>query len=140
MIRLPIVARRGRRLTIIGYGFATLLWLQLEDNSVLPVTLLGLAGAALLLGFWTLARVGGATLSLAAFIAGAALLGGLVGVGAALTTAALMLLKTGMHAHLFPDYPPGLLIATLERAPVWGLAGALGLLGVALVWLALRRS
>jgi hypothetical protein len=125
-------------LIVLGYGFTTLLWLQLEDNHVLPVTLLGLAGVTLLGIFWALSKFGGSALPLRIVVLGVMLLGALIGVGTALATALLMLFKTGMHAHLFPDYPPGLMIATLQRAPLWGLAGALAGLGLALLWLATR--
>ncbi|PJF26317.1 MAG: hypothetical protein CUN53_08335, partial [Phototrophicales bacterium] len=46
-------------------------------------------------------------------------------------TSALMLLKNGLHGHVFPDYPFGVIAEMLLRAPVWIGAGAL----TALAWL-----
>ena len=123
-MRLP---SQQRRLIALGYGLALFVWLQVEDNSPLPVALFG-GGLAILLTLDRLSRRVPARWRLA----GAALLGGIAGVGSTLATVALMLLKTGLHSHLFPDYPPGQMLAMLERAPTWGLAGALAGLGMVL--------
>ena len=61
-----------------------------------------------------------------------------VGAGTALITALLMIWKTGMHAHPFPDYPTGLILDILRRAPMWALAGIL--VGVALALLKPKRK
>ena len=73
-------------------------------------------------------------------IVGAALLGAIAGLGGVLATVALMLLKTGMHSHIFPDYPPGEMLEMLQRAPTWALAGALAGVGLALAVRALRPN
>lgn len=139
-LTLPRLARRWRRLGVIVYGASALLWLQLEDNGALAVSLFGAALALLLALLWLSDHAGGTTHTAHLVLVGALLLGAVIGLGAALATAVLMLLKTGLHSHLFPDYPPGMILATLERAPVWMLAGALSGAGVVLAWLALRPS
>lgn len=122
---------RYRNLALI-YAGAALLWLQLEDNSVLPAVAFGLGGALL----FVIRRAAQHHLSelLPAAPAGAA-----TGLLAALAAAALMILKTGMHSHAFPDYPPDQILAVLERAPLWTLAGMLAGTGLALAAKALRR-
>ena len=117
------------RNTALLYAAITLIWLQLEDSQVFPVVLLGTAGAALLVFHWlrgwlNLRRPGPRAW------AEAALAGALVGLTATLTTALLMVLKAGMHGHVFPDYPPGQILALLGRAPTWTLAGALAAVGL----------
>jgi presenilin-like A22 family membrane protease len=49
-----------------------------------------------------------------------------------------MLIKNGLHAHLFPDYPFGLIASVIARAPAWALAGSLAGLALMLVWAAKR--
>jgi hypothetical protein len=117
------------------YAAITLFWLQLEDSQILPVVLLGMAGAALLVTHWLRGRLDLRRPGVRAW-AEAALSGALLGLTAALVTALLMVLKAGMHGHVFPDYPPGQILALLGRAPGWVLAGALAALGV----LALSRG
>jgi hypothetical protein len=65
----------------------------------------------------------------------AALLGGIVGLGGALSSAGFMFFKNALHAHAFWDYPPGMVGAMLSRAPSWALAGALAGLGMGCLWL-----
>ncbi len=116
-----------RRLIALGYGLALFIWLQVEDNTPVAVAIFGI-GLATLLTLDRLARYVPPRL----WLAGAAILGAIAGLGGVLATVALMLLKTGMHSHLFPDYPPGQMLEMLQRAPVWTLAGALAGLGVGL--------
>ena len=119
-----------RNLTLL-YGVAVLLWLQVEDNRVMTVVLFGL-GLSMLVAWHKAAR-----LHRRAALMEAALLGAIVGAGTALATCGLMLLKTGLHSHIYPDYPPAQMIAILSRMPIWALAGALSALGLALarrVW------
>lgn len=111
----------------------TLFWLQLEDNHILPVVLVGTVWAALLAFHW---------LRRARFGAGlrgwlvTAFAGGLWGALAAVITALLMVLKAGMHGHVNPDFLPGQVLAMLGLTPLWALAGALVVVG----GLALRRA
>ncbi|MDX2161189.1 MAG: hypothetical protein SF162_07690 [bacterium] len=108
-----------------AYGALVFIWLSLEDNAVFSVALIGLGGAGLVGVRGFLRQFGGKTLPAAAFGIGLAVTGAGIGVGGAVGAAALMLLKTGLHSHLFPDYPAGVMIAMLMRAPAWGSAGAL---------------
>ena len=119
------------------YAALTLFWLQLEDNLVLPVALLGAGGAALLAYHWLHGRVDFQRSGARAWVE-AALSGALVGLAAAVATALLMVLKAGMHGHIFPDYPPGQILALLGRAPTWTLAGALAAVGLLAASRALR--
>ncbi|MBE2267454.1 MAG: hypothetical protein IAE80_04435 [Anaerolinea sp.] len=109
---------------ILG-GVGLFLWLSLEDYAPLSAVIAGSALTLLLAYAAITAWWGGKTLSPSAWWIAAGVGGALIGGGAAVISAALMLFKNGMHAHLFPDYPPGLILAMLERAPVWALAGAL---------------
>lgn len=134
MLRLPRPGRRAR-LAGLGTGAALLLWLSVEDNHVWPAALLGAALAVLLVTLTLLHHLGGRDLPARRVVPGAALLGVAAGLAASIVAAGLMLFKNAMHAHLFPDYPPGLLLAILERAPVWAVAGGLAGLGLAFGWL-----
>jgi hypothetical protein len=124
------------RTLALVYGAAALLWLSAEDNSIAPVVAFGagLAGLFLIPRLALLRR-----LSMPYTLVGAGLLGAAFGLGTALATVGLMLLKTGLHSHLFPDYPPAQMLALLQRAPVWMLAGVLAGVGLALAWAALKE-
>jgi len=113
---------------LLGGGAVVLLWLRVEDSHLLPVVLLGWVIAAILAASWTLKLAASfqwetppPTLSLAL----GALGGAATGLGAALITPLLMLLKNGLHAHLFPDFPFGVLMGVLVLAPVWLVCGLL---------------
>ncbi len=66
------------------------------------------------------------------------LFGALLGAGTSVAAVGLMFFKNALHAHVFLDFPPALLLALLSRAPGWALAGALGGAGVVLLRWALR--
>ncbi|MBI5671658.1 MAG: hypothetical protein HZC41_27000 [Chloroflexi bacterium] len=136
---LPRLGRRARWAGLL-YGLALLLWLSLEDNHVWPVAALGAGLAALLVLLNLLRRLGGRAIPTPYAVAGVVTLGALVGLGAAVATAGLMLFKNALHAHVFLDYPPGLLLAVLSRAPVWTLAGGLVGLGLLLLWMAWAKN
>lgn len=132
-LRLPLPPRMFRWLVII-WGGAAFVWLSLEDNQTLPVTILG-TGSAILFAVSRLFRsFGGRRLSPTAVWLGSPLFGGVTGAMAAVSTAMLMFLKTAIHAHVFPDYPPAQILAMLERAPAWAGAGLLIGLGIMLAW------
>jgi len=133
MVKIPERGRRTRWIVAI-FGGILFFWLRLEDNSVWSVVSLGAGLALLTIGWTTMGKLGGREVRARYLIPGAALLGGLTGLGASLATTALMILKTGMHGHLFPDYPPGEIIALLQRIPIWMLAGGLVGFGLALAW------
>ena len=115
-------AKGARRLFLIS-GIAVLLWSGMEDNDALLVTLLGalLATAATMMLFAShrlrpLMARGSRPRRMA--IAGAT-----IGTLASVDTPLLMLFKDIRHAHIYPDYPAGMMLATLERMPAWALAG-----------------
>lgn len=138
-VTLPRLSRRWQRLILIGGGLTVFLWLRLEDHGVATAVTMGLLVATLALTGWLWPRLAGrlfrpGQLALAAVLTGAGL-----GLLTAFSAAALMLLKTGFHGHLNPDYPAGVMAGTLARAPAWALAGGLLGLAAALVWLAANR-
>lgn len=135
MFPVTVSVRRVRWLVIL-YGLLVFIWLGPEDGAVWPVAALGAAGAVLAALLWLPGRLGGLTLSGSHIPVFLALAGALTGLGASLLTAALMLFKNARHSHLFPDYPPAMMGAILERAPIWAAAGGLFGLGLGLIWLA----
>lgn len=137
-VLFPTLNPRRIRIAALGCGVGVFFWLRIEDNSVLPAVIAGLALSLLGALIWAARNLGGKTLRLRWIVLGAALLGGLCGLGAAVATAGLMLLKNGMHGHVFPDFPFGVIIEILQRAPLWTLAGGLAGLGLALAWWALQ--
>jgi hypothetical protein len=136
---LPTRGKHFRNIALL-YGIILFLWMRLEDFQTLPVVVFGTALAALILMGWMLGKLGGKTISMRALLLGAILCGGVFGLSAAIAAAALMFFKTAVHAHVFPDYPPAQILAMLTLAPAWALAGALGGLGTALLYHALRHE
>jgi hypothetical protein len=136
-MRIPAAGPRAR-LIALAYGGGLMLWLSLEENSVAAAAALGLGLAALMLVLTTADKLGGRRIAAHAVPLAGALLGAAIGLGAAVASAGLMFFKNALHAHVFPDYPPGLIGALLGRGPAWTLAGALLGLGAGLAWLALR--
>ncbi|NWG16722.1 MAG: hypothetical protein HXY41_08815 [Chloroflexi bacterium] len=134
MLHLPRPGRRAR-LFALPFGLALLLWLSLEDTHIWPVALLGLGLSALLNLFFVLDKLGGQAIPRRYALPLAALAGVLIGLGASIAAAGLMFFKNALHAHVFLDFPPGLMLAMLERAPAWALAGGLFGLGLALIGL-----
>lgn len=124
------------RLAAIVYGGAIFLWMSIEDHLVLPAAFFGIGVALMIGGLWLTTTFGGKRFTAQVVVIGAMVFGGAAGIGASVSTALLMLLKNGMHAHIVPDFPPGLIVDTLARAPAWGLAGCLIGLGAALSWAA----
>lgn len=106
----------------------------------MPVTLAGVALALIAAAFWITGRYGGRAIPAREALIGAVLIGAVVGAGGALSTAALMLLKVGLHGHVFPDYPFGMILDMLRRAPIWALAGSLAALSVTLALLARAKG
>jgi hypothetical protein len=135
---IPTYHSRRIRLLALGYGLSVFLWLRIEDNSALPAVVAGQALSLLLAVLWVTRNYGGTTLRLHCILPGAMLLGAVCGLATAATTTGLMLLKNGMHGHSFPDFPFGVIVEILQRAPLWALAGGLTGLGLAFAWWALR--
>ncbi len=110
---------------LLALATITLLWSVVEDEDVVAVTALGaaisIAGVA---WFWA-KRGPSAQQTRFASVVSAVILGSLIGALSSLITVALMLFKDIRHAHPFPDYPPVLMQAMLERLPTWTIAGAL---------------
>ncbi len=122
----------AKRLLLIS-GIAILLWSGLEDNDARLVTLLGALLAAALCPMiintrWLPLRRPSQSSPKAA-----AMLGALIGLLTSITTPMLMLFKDLRHAHAFPDYPAGMMLATLERMPHWTLAGGLAGIGIGIL-------
>ena len=138
-MRLPRPGRRSRLLALM-YGTAVFVWLSLEDVSVWPAAVFGTLLAILISVLVVLDKLGGRWIPAGRVpllgIAG----GAVAGLGSSVGIAALMFFKNARHAHLFPDYPAPQMLAVLERAPLWAIAGGLTGLSLGLGWLALRRT
>ncbi len=138
-LRIPAPNPRTRLLAVVC-GLLIFLWFTPEDNQVWPVTILGILLSLVVVGLTIIRRLGGTTIPARYVLPGALLVGALTGLGASLSIAGLMFFKNALHAHLFLDYPPGMMLAMLGRAPGWTLAGALVGLGTAFAWLAVERK
>jgi hypothetical protein len=139
MIRIPGTGRRTR-LAALAYGLILLVWLSLEDQTVGPVALLGLGLGLIVVTLTIFAKLGGMVIAARLVPLGLLLVGVLVGVAGCIAAVLLMFFKNALHAHLYLDFPPGLMLAMLARTPAWALAGGLAGLGIGLGWLALRRE
>ena len=123
------------RLLTVLLGIVILLWSGIEDKDVITVTALGLLLSILTVMLGLMSRLGGRTLGAAALLKLAALVGSAVAALSSTMTVLLMLFKDLRHGHVYPDYPPPLMLGILERLPLWSLAG--GLAGLGLGFLAL---
>lgn len=115
--------RRRLRWLALSYGLALWLWLSVEDTAVWPAVLFGLGLATLMLALTFLDKLNLRWLPI---------FGLLVGLGTAVASTVLMFFKNAVHAHVFWDFPPGLMFAILQRAWVWAAAGGLVGLGLTL--------
>jgi hypothetical protein len=116
------------------FGAFVFVWLGTEEDSVWLVSLLGL-GISLLATTHGLFRLSGRTFAARVWIVAAIALGALLGASAVAATILLMIMKTSMHSHIFPDYPFLLISGIFERLPAWTAAGALfGLAGALLIY------
>lgn len=135
----PSLSDNFSRHALLGTGIAILIWSGLEDSDAVIVAILGTCAAGaltlmLLAGIAPLRRFQFRNLVLSSALAGL-----LTGALAPVLTAALMLFKDLLHGHIYPDYPPEMALAMLERLPHWALAG--GLAGAAIgIMLNLRAS
>jgi hypothetical protein len=138
-MHLPVPGRRLRWLSL-GYGGVLFVWLALEDVSVWPVTLIGSGLAVLICLLWALNKIGGQRLAVRWVPPLFASLGLVMGLGSSILVVALMFFKNARHSHIFPDYPPAMMLAMLQRAPLWAAAGGLVGLSLGLGWLAVHRE
>lgn len=129
MKRSATVGEKLRRGALLLTGLAILLWSGLEDSDATAVTLLG-ALTSISLTLQLLSRHSAGRRVSALHIGLAGLLAGAL---ASLCTVALMLFKNLRHAHIFPDYPAEMLLAVLDRLPIWAMAGGLAGLGIGLL-------
>jgi hypothetical protein len=136
-MKFPTRGKHFRNIALL-YGVTVFLWIPIEDFQTLPVVIFGTLLALLVLSGWVLNKFGGKTIPTRYLPIAAGLIGAVAGLSSAIASVGLMFFKTSVHAHPFPDYPLALMLAMLERAPMWTLAGALLGLGAALLWLALR--
>lgn len=128
------------RLLMVMAGMVILGWSGLEDKDAAAVTALGWMLAGLIVMIGLMSHFSGRTLGTDSLHKPAALVGIAVGALASLMTVLLMLFKNLLHGHVYPDYPPALMLGILERLPAWGLAGGLAGLGLGFVaiWAAAR--
>lgn len=115
----------GWRLFSLMIGGLLFIWLTLEDTQLLPIILLSLLAISLWILNPLLQRFAGQSISPMKFILAIALLGMLIGAGTVILTTIMMFLKTAWHSHLFPDYPAPMMVAMLQRLPLWTVAGLL---------------
>lgn len=122
------------RLLTIAAGITVLIWSGFEDNNVLGVTVLGWMLATVLVTVLTLSRYGGQKITHSEFLKLSPLWGAIIGASATLAVVLLMLFKDIRHGHIFPDYPPQMMLDMLTRLPFWSVSGGLILLAIALFW------
>ena len=115
----------GWRLFSLMVGGLLFIWLTLEDTQLLPIIMLSLLATSLWVLNPLLQRFSGKSIIPMKFVLVFAVLGALIGAGAVILTTIMMFLKTAWHSHLFPDYPAPMLLAMLERLPLWAVAGLL---------------
>ncbi len=130
MLTVPPYPQLLSRLTLV-FGIFLFFWMSAED-SVWLVTVLGL-GVSLLAAAHATFRFKGRTFRARYWIPTAMVLGALVGAGTVVVTVVLMLMKTSLHSHIYPDYPFPLISGIVERLVPWTVAGALVGLSVALI-------
>jgi hypothetical protein len=138
-LKLPKPDFRARFL-LLGYGLVLFVWMSLEDNGMLTVSLLGAGLATALILYQNFERIGGKELSMRFFFGLTIGLCALIGAVSPLATILLMFFKTAWHGHGFPDYPPELMRDMFFRLPAWALAGGLLGLGIGFLYLALRKQ
>ena len=128
------------RLLMMMAGIVILGWSGLEDKDAVTVTGLGWLLSVLTVMLGMMSRFGGRKLGTSSLLKLAALVGFAVGGLSSLMTVSLMLFKNLLHGHIYPDYPPSLMLGVLERLPIWMLAGGLAGLGLGFmaIWAATR--
>jgi hypothetical protein len=119
-------------------GALVLFWLPIEDTSIRAPLLLA-AAASTLLALHTYYRLRSGRSRGAA--GGTIVLAGLAGLAVGPLAVLLMVFKSGLHGHGFPDFSPAELLQVLQDTPRWTLAGLLiGALLAAALWGRQRRA
>ena len=139
MFTIPSLNYKNRLLTIT-LGIIIMLWSGLEDNQVWGVVLLGWILAIVSVAHFMMSRFGNRSYNTTTLIKLSPLVGASIGASASIITALLMIFKSIRHSHVFPDYPPQMIIAILERLPIWALGSGFIAVGLSLVWLILRTD
>lgn len=115
-------------------GMVFFFWLPFEDTSeIIPLLL------ACLFSAWIAAVYLSKTQKrFRAILPNYILVGTLAGIAITPLTILLMALKTGLHGHSTPDFPPQQIISVVQRTPIWGIGGLLIGLGRG-IWLTNRQ-
>ncbi|MEO1644073.1 MAG: hypothetical protein AAFR67_02735 [Chloroflexota bacterium] len=115
-----------------------MVWMSLEDNSLIPVIVLGIGLSVIGVIYTILDNIPHEAVPVRRFLMLVVFASTAIGGFAPLAIALLMFFKTSWHAHAFPDYPPALMLAMLSRLPAWTLSGFL--VGCALAIFTLLRQ
>ncbi len=118
---------------------AIFIWSTPEEDRPIFAAGLGIWLALSLFANWASGRYAGRVLHGARIFAALGAAGAALGAAANLLAVLLMVFKDVRHAHPFPDFPPALLGALLERLPAWAAAGLLFGLGIGFVAVARNR-
>jgi hypothetical protein len=124
--RLP-----GLKWITILWGLYTVIWAMLESG-LWPTILLAILSSVMFLGHLTNRVLGGKRLTFGIWLLLSVVLGSLFGLGSALLTVILMILKTGLHAH-GPEFSALEINWIVQQIPWWTLGGMLGGLGLGLL-------
>jgi hypothetical protein len=139
IIRLMRIPPRfpGLRLATLVLVAGSVVWIALEGNFARDLAS-GAALTVLLLAHLAERTLGGIVLSPIRWFLVLALLGLATGLGSALLTLGLMILKTGLHAH-GPEFTAREVAWLVGNLPAWAGGGLLAGAGLALITLALLR-
>jgi hypothetical protein len=127
----------GLRLATLLLVAGSVLWIALEGEIARDLAL-GAALTVLSLAHLVQRTLGGKALSPMRWFLLLALLGLATGLGSALLTLGLMILKTGLHAH-GPEFTAREFVWLVGNLPAWAGGGMLAGAGLALTTLALLR-
>ena len=121
-------------------GACILLWLPFEDTHTTWALGFGVAIAAWCAAFvmtklWARLTAQHPQFRPLALLARFSLVGLLAGLAVSPLALFLMVFKTGLHGHGFPDFTFDQLLSVLRRTPVFGLSGLLLSLGIGIAML-----
>jgi hypothetical protein len=128
------------RVTALFLGACILLWLPFEDTRITWPLGFGIAITAWCAVFLVNRYLASITakhpqVRPLALLARFSLVGLLAGLAVSPLTLFLMVFKTGLHGHGFPDFTFDQLLSVLRRTPVFGLSGLLLSLGIGIILL-----